>query len=93
MKKSLLVMFVILLNSVLFSMVVDSTATMNGSELQYLFDACNGSDPVIQEMYWDYQWRDGESYDDDFREETRDYHSINISSSYVELAFEGIIVA
>ncbi len=91
MKKSLLVMFVILLNSVLFSMVVDSTATMNGSELQYLFDACNGSDPVIQEMYWDYQSRDGNDSDDDFREEIRNYVPINLSGGYVEFAFEGII--
>ncbi|MBC8384039.1 MAG: hypothetical protein H8E57_00810 [Candidatus Cloacimonetes bacterium] len=93
MKKFLLSVFILTSSLNLFSMVVDSTATMNNTELQELYNACNGSDPVIQEMYWDYQWRDGESYDDDFREETRDYHSINISSSYVELAFEGIIVA
>ena len=72
-------------------MVVDSTATMNGSELQYLFDACNGSDLVIREMYWDYQSRDGNDSDDDFREEIREYQPINLSSSFVELAFEGII--
>ncbi len=93
MKKLSTILFMIIVTVHSFSLIVDSTATMNSVELQQLYNACNGIDPVIQEMYIDYQWRDGNDYDDDFRNETRDYHSINISSSYVELAFEGTIVA
>ena len=85
------ILLIIIMNSGLYSMVVDSTATMNGTELQQLFAACNGSDPVIHEMYMDYQWRDGNDYDDDFREEIRSYGPINLSGGFVEIAFEGII--
>jgi len=92
MKKSLLVMLVILLNSVLFSMVVDSTATMNSTELLELYEAIIiPNDIVLSRMYGWYESRDRDGFDDDFREEIRDYPPINLSSSFVELAFEGII--
>lgn len=92
MKKFLLLMFVFLLSFGLFSMVVDSTATMNNTELQQLYDACEGGDVVFTAMYGWYQSdnRDGEEID---WLETKSYKSIGLAGSYLELAFEGIIDA
>ena len=55
MKKGLFVMFLIILSTSLISMVVESTATMNNTELQQLYDACTGGDVVISAIYGWYQ--------------------------------------
>jgi hypothetical protein len=45
MKKLVLVLVMTIVYNHSFSLIVDSTATINNAELQHLFDACNGSDP------------------------------------------------
>ena len=91
MKKTLIFFFVFAVTMSSFSLIVDSTATMNSTELDTLHYACTGGDLVMTRMYGWYESRDRNDHPDDFREESRDYHSINISKDYVELAFEGII--
>lgn len=93
MKKGLFFMFLIILSTGLYSMVVDSTATMNNTELQQLYDACTGGDVVFTAMYGWYQSdnRDGEEID--WLETRSGYDPIDYAGSYLKLAFEGIIDA
>ena len=92
MKKFLLVAFVFLICSGLFSMIVNSTATMNNTELQDLYNACTGSDVVIEAMYVWYQSDNRDEEEIDLLE-IRSYKSIGLAGSYLELAFEGVIDA
>jgi hypothetical protein len=90
MKIGLFVMFLIILSTSLISMVVNSTATMNNTELQQLYDACTGGDVVISAMYG---WYQNDSRDDeevDLIESLRDYEPINLVGSYLETAFENL---
>jgi hypothetical protein len=77
----------------LFSLVVDSTATMNQTELQQLYDGCTGGDIVLTAMYG---WYQSDTRDDEeigFLESLREYEPINLAGSYLELAFESVIDA
>lgn len=77
----------------LFSLIVNSTATMNNTELQQLYDACQPitGDVVISAMYGWYQSDSREDEVIELNETLREYESINQASNYIEIAFEGII--
>ncbi|HCX72537.1 MAG TPA: hypothetical protein DHM37_02365, partial [Candidatus Cloacimonas sp.] len=91
MKIGLIVMFLIILSTSLISMVVNSTATMNNTELQNLYDACTGGDVVISAMYGWYQSDIRDDEEIGLLEILREYEPINLATSYLETAFEGII--
>jgi hypothetical protein len=91
--RAICLIFFVLMSFALFSLVVDSTATMNQTELQDLYDACTGGDVVLTAMYG---WYQSDTRDDEeigFLESLREYEPINLAGSYLELAFESVIDA